>query len=46
MIGFGVDLIQGFYTAKPSTDVIDRLPEDKLKDIFDAKEERIKQPVI
>ncbi len=41
MINFGVDLIQGYYTARPSTDVLAEIPEDKrkdIKDIIEAKE--------
>lgn len=35
VIRLGVDMVQGFYTAKPSFDVIDSIPQDVKKIIVD-----------
>ena len=41
VISYGVDLIQGFYTARPNPDPIQELPEDKKKDILEANKKSI-----
>ena len=43
MIGFGVDLVQGYYTAKPSSEVIGSISDDRRKEIIGAKEEMTEQ---
>ena len=41
VISYGVDLIQGFYTARPNPDPIQELPEDKKNDILEANKKSI-----
>lgn len=36
VICYGVDLIQGFYTARPSADPLKKLPDDIINDIAEA----------
>lgn len=36
VIAYGADLIQGFYTARPSADPLQELPENIIKDIKEA----------
>lgn len=41
VISLGVDLIQGYYTAKPSPDIISSIPEDIKKQIVEAYQESL-----
>ena len=40
VILLGVDLIQGFYTARPSAEIIDTIPNDIRKEIMFRQQER------
>ena len=40
VILLGIDLIQGFYTARPSADIIDAIPNDIRKEIMFCQQER------
>ncbi len=35
-IHMGIDLIQGFYTADPEFDLLEKIPEEKVKDILNG----------